>query len=353
MAELRQNIVYKQWVIIAKERAKRPEELIEKEGKRLTHELPEYDEKCPFCKGNEEKFPHKESLRIPYVCYLNTEASKSFWQVRVIKNKYPALSETVELVWDTEHPIFRKLSGYGIHEVIIEHPKHNTTLALMAIDEVFYVLKAFKERYMELRENSKIEYIIIFKNHGPRAGASLPHTHSQLLALPIVPKDVMARINEAFKYHEEHGGCIFCKLISEEIEKQERIVAETSNFVAFVLYAATTPFHMWILPKKHSSSFANTTDEELLELAGILREVLAKIYYGLNDPDYNMIIRTSPITYEINPFFHWYITIVPRLTRTAGFELGSGMFINPSIPEEDAKYLREVKIPPLPLLGKM
>ncbi|MCX8029295.1 MAG: galactose-1-phosphate uridylyltransferase [Brevinematales bacterium] len=331
MSELRQNIVYKEWVIIAKERAKRPHDFIDNSPKLVSEK--EYDENCPFCPGNEDKFPHAEIDRI--------SSDNDKWILRSVYNKFPALNDKIKFEWQ-EKDIFRSTSGYGIHEVIIESPIHNTTPAVMSYEEVEKIIRFYKQRETAITEKENIEYVVIFRNHGYKAGASLVHPHSQILALPIIPRDVKQRVEEAFKYYSDHGKCVFCKLIEEEIKSGERIVIESNSFIAMVLYAASSPFHSWILPKHHKSRFRDITEEEIKDLARVLKDFLYKLYKGLNNPDYNYIIRTSPISYGKNKFFHWYITVVPRLTRSAGFELGSGMFINPSIPEEDAKFLRNI-----------
>lgn len=333
MSELRQNIVYKEWVIIAKERAKRPHDFIDNSPKLVSDK--EYDENCPFCPGNEDKFPHKEIDRVV------DENGK--WIIKSVFNKYPALNDEVNFEW-IEKDIFRTISGYGIHEVIIESPVHNTNPALMTSEELERVIKFYKQRDIYISSKENIEYVVIFRNHGYKAGASLVHPHSQLLALPIIPRDIKQRVEEAFKYFSDHGRCVFCKMIEEELKARERVVIESKYFISIVLYAASSPFHSWILPKRHSSRFSDITDDEIKDLSDHLRIFLLKLYKGLNNPDYNYIIRTSPVSYGRNKFFHWYITIVPRLTRSAGFELGSGMFINPSIPEEDARFLREIEV---------
>ncbi|MFN4244692.1 MAG: galactose-1-phosphate uridylyltransferase [Brevinematia bacterium] len=332
MSELRQNIVYKEWVIIAKERAKRPHDFIDNSPKLESDKI--YDENCPFCPGNEEKFPHIEIDRIE---------KDGKWILRSVLNRYPALSSETRFEW-IEKDIFRTITGYGTHEVIIESPIHNTTIALMSYEEIAEIISFYKKREDEISKKPNIEYVIIFRNHGYKAGASLVHPHSQILALPIIPRDVKQRVEEAFKYYSDHGKCVFCKLIEEELKAKERIILETDHFISIVLYAASSPFHSWILPKNHSSRFVYIKDEEIEDLAKHLKNILLKLYKGLNNPDYNYIIRSSPISYGKNKYFHWYVTIVPRLTRSAGFELGSGMFINPSIPEEDAKFLREINV---------
>jgi len=235
------------------------------------------------------------------------------------------------------------MDGIGHHEVLVECPEHHLNLATMDIKTVERVLFAYQKRYKDLTALEEIESVIPFRNHGTRAGASIIHPHSQMIALPIIPRDVMSRMNESIRYYEEHRNCIFCRVLDAELEIMERVVIESQYFVAFIPYAAKSPFHMWIYPRRHNSSFAEARDEELKDLAAVLRGVMHKLYYGLNNPDYNLIVRSAPKGYGHSHFFHWYITIVPRLTRTAGFELGSGMFINTSIPEENAEYLRGIK----------
>lgn len=332
MPELRQNLATKEWVIIANERAKRPDEYIQP-GRHLTTETQTfYDTTCPFCPGNEEL--DLEVERIP-------EARD--WQVRVVNNKYPALSRDGELV-RTFDGVHRQISGVGYHEVVIEHPRHNTTLALMTVEEIKLVLQAFYNRGWSIRKDSRIEQIIYFKNHGEQAGASLKHPHSQIIGLPVVPNNIRHRIEESRRYFDDTGECVFCVMMRDELKKKERLVTTSEHFVAFILYAAPSPFNAWIIPRQHSVSFSYSHQDEIEDLAHILREVLRKLYIGLRDPSYNLIIRSAPVKEISNDYLHWYVSLVPRLSRTAGFEMGSGMFINPSVPEDCAAFLREVQI---------
>ncbi len=337
MPQLRQNYILKEWVIIATERAKRPEQL--KENKDISaNRLPEYEPDCPLCPGNEVKTGNTtELLRIP--------DDKGGWKIRVIPNKFPALVPmNEEEVRVNTSGYLRWMDGIGHHEVLLEHPAHNLTIATMEESTVLEVLYAYQTRLCSLMQLPYVESVILFRNHGTRAGASLVHPHSQIIALPIIPRDVIARMNEAIRYHEEHRECIFCRVLKSELEDRQRVILETDHFLLFVPYAAYSPFSMWIFPKRHCSSFCDASPEELKDLSHVLRQALRRLYFGLNDPDYNYIVRSSPKGYQNSAFFHWYITIVPRMTRTAGFELGSGMYINPSIPEENAEYLRGVSV---------
>ena len=331
MTELRQNMATKEWVIIADERAKRPDDYIESHTHVTTEMQEPFDPHCPFCPGNEERDLEVETM-----------PANGQWQTRVVYNKYPALSREGELA-RTFDGVHRRIAGVGHHEIVVEHPRHNTTPALMTSEEIKYVLETFYNRGWSIRKDSRIEQIIYFKNHRERAGASLKHPHSQIIGLPVVPTDIRHRIEEARRYFDDFGECVFCVMMRDELQKQVRLVAENSHFVAFVLYAAPSPFHVWVLPRQHSVSFLYSQPDEIAALADILRIILRKLYIGLNDPAYNLIIRSAPVKEISNDYLHWYVTIIPRLSRTAGFEMGSGMFINPALPEESAAFLREVK----------
>lgn len=336
MPQFRQNIILKDWVIISTERAKRPEQL--KEDKNLNEKrLPEWDENCPFCPGNEVKTGN--------TTVLHQVGEGENWKLKVIPNKFPALSSSMDdYKVETSSNFFRWMDGIGNHEVLIETPRHDLTIATMEPREVQTVLEAYKARVETLMGFPHVETVITFRNNGPRAGASLAHPHSQIIAMPVIPRDIMSRMNESIRYHEEHRACVFCSVLRSELEAQTRMVVESAHFAAFVPYAASSPFSMWIFPKRHASNYTDISPEEMTDLSHVLRTALRKLYFGLNDPDYNYIFRTAPKGYSNTAFFHWYITIVPRLTRTAGFELGSGTFINPTIPEENAEYLRGIKV---------
>ncbi|MGL4377961.1 MAG: galactose-1-phosphate uridylyltransferase [Microcoleaceae cyanobacterium] len=332
MSELRQNIITRDWVIIATERAKRPDQFAIKREEQII--LPHYHPHCPFCLGNEEDIK-LESFRI---------SDDHGWKVRVIPNKYPALSPLGERVRFSDN-IHRGLSGVGFHDVIVEHPRHDLTTALLSVEDIADILFAYRHRYSQIRQDPRIETIIIFKNHGESAGTSLEHPHSQLAATPVVPFQFRSRIDDAIRFFDDTGDCLFCRTIQDELTENTRIILETEYFVAFIPYAALSPFHTWIFPRRHTSSFHRITDFEIFDLAYMMKMILAKLYYGLNNPDYNYTIRSSPIAEGETKYFHWYIAIVPRVTRQAGFELGSGMYINTALPEESAEFLRTFPLP--------
>ncbi len=332
MAELRQNVVTREWVIINPERAKRPDQFAERKAAETP--LPMSDPDCPFCVGNEH-LTINESFKI---------SDGGNWRVRVVGNKFPAVENRGDRVRKTDG-IYRSMTAVGFHEVVIEHPLHNMTMALMSDKQVADILMAYRERYREIRWDDRVEAIIIFKNHGETAGTSLVHPHSQLVATPVVPSQIRNRMEEAIRYFDDTGECVCCRTLRDEMSAGERIICENDDFAAFIPYAALSPFHTWIFPRRHSSSFDETTDSEIPGLAKCLRTVLAKLYHGLNNPDFNFSIRSIP-TRELHvEYFHWYLTIVPRVTKTAGFEIGSGMYVNSALPEQSAEFLRNIAVP--------
>ncbi len=331
MPEIRQNIISGQWVIIATERARRPDQFRSAEAPRK--DLPALDVTCPFCPGNEAMTP-AETYRFP---------QSGPWQVRSFPNKFAALSSQGELTRQTDG-MRRKISGVGVHEVIVESPVHNTSLALMTDVEVEKVIASYVDRYHRVFTDRRVEAVTLFKNHGASAGTSLMHPHSQLIGTPVIPTQVRERLESALRYYDENGSCIFCITLQDELRDPVRLVSENKHFIAFVPFAAVSPFHIWIYPRRHSSSFGLITADEITSLARILRTVLRKLYFGLNDPDFNLVMRTAPRESSHIRYYHWYMSVVPRLTKAAGFELGSGMFINVSRPEDSAAFLRETAV---------
>jgi len=332
MPELRQNYFTKEWVIIATERAKRPEELV---SRRVPKTAPQHVENCPFCPGNENKTP-PEVLRIP-------AEGNGAWQVRVIGNKFAALSPDIKPT-RVIHRSRRSMGGFGIHDVIVESPNHAHATCLMADSHVADVLRAYKARYDALSLDRRIAHITIFKNHGQDAGASLEHPHSQLIAAPVISQQIRERFQQALSHYDEYGECMFCQSVQEELGEGKRLVIATDHFVALQQYASPTPFCTHIYPRRHMASFGDINPAEIGDLAWVLRTILGKLYVGLQDPDFNYAIRTAPAEYAGVKYFHWYLSIIPRLTRVAGFELGSGMFINTVLPEAAAEFLRNVKL---------
>jgi UDPglucose--hexose-1-phosphate uridylyltransferase len=333
MPQLRQDPTTKEWVIIAAERSKRPHDF--KKAKILVGKSP-YKEDCPFCQGNEALTPH-ESLAYRSGGLADSQG----WWVRVIPNKFPALSPEGSWEIKEEKGFFRMMEGMGIHEVVIESPIHNQLLPLMEDKQVEEVLLAYRERYLALREDPRIKLIIVFKNHGEAAGTSLDHAHSQLVGTAVVPSNIRNKLEEAARYYDDHGRCVYCDSIQEELSFGKRIVMDTERFVVLQPFASRSPFETWILPKEHQASFGLISMEDSKRLARVLKATLLKLYSKLNNPDYNYVIHTAPIKDEQEDYYHWHLQIIPRLTTPAGFEMGSGIYINVSFPEETAQFLRE------------
>lgn len=329
MSELRYNMISGDWVIIASERAKRPADFIK--VKQDNAELPQHQKDCPFCLGNEAA-SGEEIFRV---------GDEKSWRVRCIYNKFPALSPKQALSRQLGG-IYNFITGFGFHEVIVEHPRHDLIIPLMPDEDAEEIIKTYKNRYAALGIQDGIEAVIIFKNQGPQAGASLMHPHSQIVATPIVPPDLRHRMEKAARHFDTTGKCLFCVTLEEELLQKKRIILETDNFVSFIPFAPAMPFLTWIFPRRHMAAFNEIDEAELKDLARHLKAVLGKLYYGLSNPDYNYTIRSAPVREKEMEYFHWYLAIVPRITNPAGFEMGSGIFINASIPEECAEFLRNI-----------
>lgn len=330
MPELRQNFFTKEWVIIATERARRPEELA---TRRPAQVVPAFLETCPFCPGNEDKTP-PEVMRYP-------QTKDEPWAVRVIPNKFAALSSQARPTRNLQH-LRRSVDGFGFHEVVVDSPDHSACVAQLPDAQVEKILAVFKERYNALCADQRIGHVTIFKNHGADAGASLAHPHSQIIATPVIPSQVRHRLHEALRHYDDAGECMFCHMVEREIEDQTRIVITSEMFVAMEVFASATPFATHVFPLRHMASFGEITSVEISDLARVLRLLLAKLYLGLENPDLNFTVRSAPSDYAGARHFHWYLSVIPRLTRVAGFELGSGMFINTVLPEAAAEFLRKV-----------
>ncbi|MDH7578772.1 MAG: galactose-1-phosphate uridylyltransferase [Bacillota bacterium] len=332
MPELRQEPVTKRWVIIAIERSKRPLDFHVKPDERKGGD-------CPFCPGNEDKTPPEiMAFREP-----GTKPNGRGWWIRVVPNKFPALEKNgaESPLNSAEENFFNKMMGIGAHEVIIESPEHGASLEKHPIHQLKEIFRAWRERHNILMKDDAIKYVQIFKNAGAVAGASLEHPHSQLIATPLIPHVIEEELKGAQKYFEEKGCCLYCEINHQELNKNERIVAENEAFIAYCPFASRFPFETWILPKEHQASFSALNDFLLNQLSLIVKETMQKIVSSLNHPPYNLMLHTAPFGYREAPYYHWHLEIFPRLTTVAGFEWGTGIYINPTSPETAAKYLRE------------
>jgi len=296
--------------------------------------------KCPFCYGNEAMTPPEIHVVRPSGSAPNT----SGWQLRVVSNKFPALKIEGDLN-RRGSGVFDLCNGIGAHEVIVETPDHKKQLSDLSLEEFAAVIRAFKIRSLDLRGDRRLKYTLIFKNFGLSAGASLEHTHSQLIALPIVPKRVQEELRGALRYFEFRERCAYCDMLSQEVQDDERIVCENRSFVAFCPFMSGFPFEIWILPKEHRGDFAQITPEAIADFARLLKETLLRLRVALSNPSYNFIIHTAPIETREREEYHWHMELIPKLTKVAGFEWGTGFYINPTPPELAAKYLREAALP--------
>ncbi len=295
--------------------------------------MPALDDRCPFCPGNERMLP-SIIMETPGQGQGNVD-----WQVRVVPNKFPALTPGVDQA-RLKEGIYLSMPGYGRHEVIIESPFHNRDLVIMSREEVETLVEVYHRRYVKLMREKQNMMVVIFRNHGPRAGTSLVHPHSQLIATGLVPGHVRLREREAERYFDETGRCVYCDILEFEGLDRRRVILENRSFLAFVPYAAEVPFEIWIVPRKHRAGFGAVPGDEKIDLAHALQEILAKLHARLDDPDYNYVINSWARYKADEPHLHWYLQVRPRLTTTAGFEIATGIRINPSLPEQDADYLK-------------
>lgn len=329
MSEFRQDSASGRWTVIAPERGRRPRDWAA--AGRAEAAPPAFDPRCPFCPGNESMLPRIVEER--------RTGEAPGWRTRVVPNKFPAL------FCDTEHEersqgIYTTATGRGCHEVVIETPRHDAELRAMSDEGVAAVIAACRARYRAHMHHPDIRSVFVFHNHGERAGASLRHPHSQIIATSMVPPRVAERQAWARRQHETTGRCAVCDVLSFEAERGERVVLEGDHFLAFVPFAAAGPGELRLAPKRHRASFADISEDEQRELARLLRRALLGLKRAFGDPPYNHMIVSATKEEAQAPHLHWYLRILPNLVRPAGFEHASGLTVNSSIPEEDAAVLR-------------
>jgi UDPglucose--hexose-1-phosphate uridylyltransferase len=330
MSELRRDITTGEWVILAAERGRRPEDF----GQRNSAESAGATS-CPFCPGQESRTPSET-----YAVRPDGPANGPGWLVRVIPNKYPAVRPEFPIDRQGMRGIFPRQSGSGFHEVIIEGTRHDIDLADLGDDAILRVVDAYHARYRALRQDRNVRFIQVFRNHGERAGTSLRHPHSQLVALPLVPAAIRGRLEFAAHYFEATGSNVYGDLLRAERDAAERIVAESPRFVVFEPFASRTPFETWIAPNRNRAAFGEVEPEELADFATTLGQTLRRLRNVLGQFDYNYVIHTAPCGEEHRQDFCWHLQIIPRLTEMAGFELSTGMEINVTAPEDAAARLR-------------
>jgi UDPglucose--hexose-1-phosphate uridylyltransferase len=334
MPDLRRDPIVGRWVIISTDRNGRPHDFVPLQpAKQVSATL------CPFCPGQERLTPREIMAYRPQPAEPNSPG----WTVRVVPNKFPALQVEGEIGREGVG-LYDRMNGVGAHEIIIESPGHKDSLADLPAKKIEDVLWTYRDRIIDLKKDLRLRYILIFKNHGLTAGATLEHSHSQLIALPIVPTSVLEEIDRCRAHYEQKERCIYCDILRQDLSNGDRIVAENQEFVCVTPYAPRFPFEMWILPKRHAGYFQESQKSQFECLALILSECLRRMDKVLARPAYNFMLHSSPLHERTGEFYHWHLEIIPKLTQVAGFEWGTGFYINPVSPEESAKSLRDVEI---------
>ena len=330
MPELRRDPIMGRWVIIDSEHLKGPSDFPKEDN------TPTRQAICPFCPGRESQTPAESDAIRPQGAQTNI----SGWLVRTVPNKFPVLISE-GLLQKEGIGIYDQMNGIGAHEVLIENPDHDKILTDLTHDEMRLVISQYQSRFRQLSQDSRFKYVVIFKNFGSSAGATVEHTHSQIIALPMVPKAVLEELRGAEHYHQYRGRCVFCDMIAQEYQDKERIVAENAAFIAFCPFVPRYAFETWIMPKSHSADFALIDETAQGQLAQILQDVLKRMKKVLGNPSYNYYLHMAPIGYANPACYHWHIEIIPKLTRSVGFEWGTGLHIVPTFPQEAARFLRE------------
>jgi UDPglucose--hexose-1-phosphate uridylyltransferase len=329
--EFRRDPVCGRWVVIAPERSRRPMAL---EGAEPRHRAGKEERPCPFCAGRECDTPNETyAFREP-----GTAPDSPGWQLRVVPNMFPAVRPVDGSPLETD--LLQSLPGIGRHEVVIESPEHVANPALLP-DALFRdVFIAYRERVKAFAADPALQYVSVFKNVGAEAGASLGHCHSQLIALPLVPDIIEQEYAGAAAHFTRTGRCVFCDLVSRELAAKVRVVAETENLIAVAAWAARFSHETWVLPKRHSSRYEDLTDIMAAELAGMMKRLVAALDRVLAEPAYNWYLHAAPLRSPESPHYHWHFEVIPRTARPAGFEWGTGCFVNPTSPEAAAAELR-------------
>jgi len=343
MSELRHDPLSRRWVIIASERSRRPSDFL------LDHEPVHEAPFCPFCPGHEEKTPPEIlAVRPP-----GWPANGPGWEARVIPNKYPALS----IEGEPERRgvgLYDRMRGIGAHEVVIEHPSHTLHMADMERAHLEKVLWLYQERLRDLSRDARFKYLLVFKNHGPAAGATLDHPHTQIIGTPVTPRAISMELESARQHYHLKERCLLCDILAQELEARDRLVTLDEHFAVFAPYASRFPFELIVVPRRHNHSFSEEPRSTVAALAATLKDLLLRLKVVLRDPPYNFVVHTAPNTETVvrranywNTLpqdWHWHVEVLPRLTKVAGFEWGSGFYINPTAPEEAAAFLRDALV---------
>jgi len=335
LPEYRKDIILDEWVIIATERAQRPEsfkqELI-KVGKKSTGI-------CPFDKGNEYMSP-PEILRIDSSGNI-VHKSNNDWQIRVVPNKFPALIPNAEAV-SRQYGLYTVMDGFGLHEVVIHSPEHITHFNKLEKFQMKILVDVYKRRIRELKKDKRIESIIVMLNQGKEVGASIEHSHSQILALPLIPPLIQKELDVTRRYFKHHDRCPVCDLIRFEMHEKKRVVYENEHFLIIQPFASRNPFETWIVPKLHYPNFEDISDIEVESFTHCLKILTDFLYINLNDPPFNYYIHSVPLSpKDISKYNHWNYKLIPKLSIKAGFEMAAGIDINITTPEYATKFMKK------------
>jgi UDPglucose--hexose-1-phosphate uridylyltransferase len=332
MPELRKDPVVGRWVIIATERARRPQDFA------VEHDAADA-RTCPFCPGAEERTPREVlAYRAP-----GGAPNGPGWSVRVVPNRYPALMVEGDL--DKKgRGVYDRMNGVGAHEVVIETPHHERALGDLSAGEIEAVLAAWRDRMLDLSKDGRFRYLLAFKNHGSAAGSTVGHAHSQIIALPVIPATVRDELAGGRAHWDRRDRCIWCDVVEQELSEGDggRVVLANDQFVAVCPWAARSPFECCVLPRRHAAAFEHEPRASYGALAEVLRAVLRKVDGALDRPPYHLMLHTAPLGERDLPHFHWHLELMPVLGTVAGFEWGSGFHINPVAPESAAEFLRKV-----------
>lgn len=334
MPEFRKDIILDEWVIIASERAKRPEMFKEE---KIKIENPS-GMVCPFDKGNENMTP-PEILRLDINGNV-IESSNPDWQIRVVPNKFPAL-KPLAAPGSKLYGIYSIMDGFGLHEVIINSSQHISHLSNLSKSQIRLIVDVYARRLREIKKDPRIESLIIMLNQGKDAGASLEHTHSQIFALPINSPVLEKELRGTLRYYRRHKRCAVCEILVFEAKENKRVVFENSHFVIIHPFASRNPFETWIIPKKHYPNFENIEEEEIQSFAECLKILVDFFYNELSNPSFNYYIHTGPLHTKTDHHYHWHFELIPKLSIKAGFEIATGIDICITTPEDTAKFMKE------------
>lgn len=335
---IRRDPVTQRWVIFSPEKFN----TLIRQSKEIETDAYSAGETCPFCPGHEYS-SEKEILR-----YNNKTFSDKGWSLRV----FPARNPVLKIEEDVKYSgagIYDAMQRLGAHEVIVETTKHAIHVDDLSNEEVRDIFSVYRDRILDLRKDGRFKYLLVFKNRGKEAGGTVNHNYSEIAAFPFVPATAELKLRHSDSYYNFKKRCVYCDVVAQETQQKERIVAENDDFIAFCPYASRFPFEMWIMPKEHSAFYSTITNEKALSLAAIYRQAIFRMRKALNSPAYNIVLHNSPVNCEddypgMSKYFHWHIEILPRITNITAITMGGGGYVNPTLPEDAAEFMRNIPV---------